>query len=61
LNASFRLAGPFQVTVASDVAPNGRLRYSFGASTYVYRMRGMVLSAPSADSFSMPSISSMAP
>jgi hypothetical protein len=53
LNASFRLAGPFQVTVASDVAPNGRLRYSLGASTYVYCMRGMVLSAPSADSFSM--------
>jgi hypothetical protein len=52
-NASFRLRGPLQVTAASDIAPDGRLRYSFGASTYLYRMRGMSLSAGSADTFSM--------
>lgn len=52
-NASFRVSGPFQLTAASNVAPDGHMRYSFGASTYLYRMRGMILSAQSADSFSM--------
>jgi hypothetical protein len=53
LNVVYRVAGPFQVTVASDVAPDGRMRYSFGASTYLYRVRGMIMSAQSADSYSM--------
>ena len=42
LNVALRVAGPLQVTAASNVAPDGRLRYSFGASTYLYRFRGMM-------------------
>jgi hypothetical protein len=53
LNAVYRVAGPLQVTVASDVAPDGHLRYSFGASTYLYRVKGMIMNAQSADSFSI--------
>lgn len=52
-NASFRVTGPFQITAASNVAPDGHLRYSIGASTYLYRVRGMVLNANSPDSFSI--------
>jgi hypothetical protein len=52
-NASFRLTGPFQITAASNVAPDGHMRYSIGASTYLYRVRGMVLNANSPDSFSI--------
>jgi hypothetical protein len=53
LNAVYRVAGPFQVSVATDVAPDGHLRYSFGASTYLYRVRGLMMSAQSAGSFSI--------
>jgi hypothetical protein len=42
LNVALRVAGPLQVTAASNVAPDGHLRYSFGASTYLYRFRGMM-------------------
>ena len=52
-NASFRVSGPFQITAASNVAPDGHLRYSIGASTYLYRVRGLVLNANSPDSFSI--------
>ncbi len=52
LNASLRVSGPWQVTAASNVAPDGRLRYSFGVSTYLYRLDGMFTSS-SADSFSI--------
>ncbi len=52
-NASFRVTGPFQLTAASNIAPDGHLRYAFGASTYLYRIRGMMLSAQSAETFSM--------
>jgi hypothetical protein len=52
-NASFRVTGPFQITAASNVAPDGHLRYSIGASTYLYRVRGLVLNANSPDSFSI--------
>src|SRR5438876_2164354 len=45
LNAAFRVAGPLLLTGASNVAPDGRLRYSFGASTYLYRFRGMMMNA----------------
>jgi len=34
------------------VAPDGHLRYAFGASTYLYRVRGMIMNANS-DSFSI--------
>lgn len=52
LNASLRIYGPWQATVASDVDPEGHLRYTFGVNTYLYRMKGMVLGANS-DSFSI--------
>jgi len=42
LNAALRVAGPWQATAASNVAPDGHLRYSFGVSTYLYRFRGMM-------------------
>src|SRR5215470_5376472 len=53
LNAVYRVAGPMQVTVASDVAPDGRLRYSFGMSTFLYRLGGLASGAQSPDSYSM--------
>jgi hypothetical protein len=52
LNVALRVAGPVQITAASNVAPDGHLRYSFGASTYLYRFRGMAANARS-DSFSI--------
>jgi len=52
LNASLRVVGPWQATAASNVAPDGHLRYAFGVSTYLYRMNGMI-SNSSADSFSI--------
>jgi hypothetical protein len=53
LNASLRVTGPWQVTAASNVAPDGHLRYSFGVSTYLYRFNGLITNN-SADSFSIP-------
>ena len=52
LNVAFRVSGPLLITAASNVAPDGHLRYSFGASTYLYRFRGMAMAANS-DSFSI--------
>ncbi|MGB8012495.1 MAG: hypothetical protein WCF68_12840 [Terriglobales bacterium] len=52
LNASLRVTGPWQVTAASNVAPDGHIRYSFGLSTYLYRINGMMTNT-SADSFSI--------
>ena len=47
--------GPLQFTAASNVAPDGHLRYSFGASTFVYRERGMIsMQSRNQDTFSMP-------
>jgi hypothetical protein len=42
-----------QITAASNVAPDGHLRYSIGMSTYLYRLRGMAMNANSPDSFSI--------
>ena len=53
LNVALRVAGPLQLTAASNVAPDGHLRYAFGASTYLYRLSGMVFNANSPDSFSI--------
>jgi hypothetical protein len=53
LNASYRVTGPWQITAASDVAPDGHIRYSIGVSTYLYRFRGMIMNANSPDSFSI--------
>lgn len=53
LNVALRVVGPLRVTAASDVAPDGHLRYSFGASTYLYRMSGLTMNTASPDSFSI--------
>ena len=53
LNAALRVAGPLQVTAVSSVAPDGRVRYSFGASTYLYRQQGMAVNAVSQETFSI--------
>jgi hypothetical protein len=53
LNVGFRVHGPLQITAASNVAPDGHLRYSFGLSTYLYRLAGMTMNANSPDSFSI--------
>ena len=42
LNASIRVVGPLQLSVASNVDPTGHLRYTFGMSTWLYRMSGMI-------------------
>jgi len=52
LNVAFRVVGPLQVTATSNVAPDGHLRYAFGASTYLYRISGM-MSSQSGESFSI--------
>jgi hypothetical protein len=41
LNATVRVVGPMQLTAASNVDPTGHLRYTFGMSTWLYRMSGM--------------------
>jgi len=48
-----RVHGPLLVTAMSNVAPDGHVRYSFGVSTYLYRLRGMAVNAVSADTFSI--------
>jgi len=53
LNVMVRVAGPLQLTAASNVAPDGHIRYSFGAGTWLYRQRGMAMNAVSQDSFSI--------
>jgi hypothetical protein len=52
LNAGVRVVGPMQMTVASNVDPTGHLRYTFGMSTYLYRMNGMISTSRS-ESFSI--------
>ena len=41
LNASIRVLGPIQITAASNVAPDGHIRYTFGGTTYLYRYKGL--------------------
>lgn len=53
LNVIVRVKGPLQVSAASNVAPDGKLRYTFAASTYLYRLKGMASNAVSAESFSI--------
>ncbi len=53
LNVTIRVKGPLQVMAVSNVAPDGHLRYSFGASTYLYRLSGMAGSALPQETFSM--------
>lgn len=53
LNVMLRVRGPLQLMAASNVAPDGHLRYSFGANTYLYRLRGMAVNALPQETFSM--------
>jgi hypothetical protein len=53
LNVMVRVKGPLQLMAVSNVAPDGRLRYSFGVSTYLYRLSGMAGSALPQESFSI--------
>lgn len=53
LNVGLRVTGPLQVMAASNVAPDGHLRYTFTASTYLYRFSGLISNANSPDSFSI--------
>ena len=53
LNVMVRIAGPLQMSAMSNVAPDGHVRYTFGASTYLYRVRGMAVNAVSPGTFSM--------
>jgi hypothetical protein len=53
VNATIRVRGPLQLSVASNVDPTGHVRYSFGANTYLYRLRGMAANAVSQDAFSI--------
>jgi len=40
-NGSVRVAGPLRLNASSSVAPDGHTRYSFGATTYLYRAGGL--------------------
>lgn len=55
-NASVRVAGPLSLNAASSVAPDGHTRYSFGATTYLYRAGGLFPSwgSQSDDSYKFP-------
>jgi hypothetical protein len=53
LNVMVRVKGPLQVMAVSNVAPDGHLRYSFGASTYLYRLSGMAGNGLPQETFSM--------
>jgi len=40
-NGRVRVAGPLSLNAASSIAPDGHTRYSFGATTYLYRAGGL--------------------
>jgi len=55
LQASLRVAGPVRLTTGSNVAPDGRIRYTFGVTTYLYRYRGLsAWRSDAPDSYSFP-------
>ena len=54
LNVAVQVAGPFQLTGGTNVAPDGHLRYTFGASTYLYRERGLFLHPRGGETYSFP-------
>jgi len=41
-NSSVRVVGPVAVSAASTLAPDGRVRFTFGATTYLYRYSGLI-------------------
>ncbi|HVO63912.1 MAG TPA: hypothetical protein VMT53_23525 [Terriglobales bacterium] len=54
LNVSVRVRGALQVIGGTNVAPDGSLRYTFGASTFLYRERGLSMRQRDAASYSFP-------
>lgn len=55
LNASVRVIGPLALNATSSVAPDGRTRYSFGGTTYLYRNGGLFPgTGQSGDSYKFP-------
>jgi hypothetical protein len=54
LNASLRVVGAFQLIGGTNVGPDGHLRYTFGASTFLYRERGMSWHSRDVASYSFP-------
>lgn len=54
LNVSVRVVGAFQLLGGTNVAPDGSLRYTFGASTFLYRERGLSIRERDAASYSFP-------
>jgi hypothetical protein len=54
-NSSVRVLGPVAITAASTLAPDGRVRYTFGGTTYLYRYNGLLPSfGQSGDSYKFP-------
>ena len=54
LNVAFRVIGAFQLVGGTNVAPDGRLRYTFGANTFLYRERGLAWHSRDATTYSFP-------
>jgi hypothetical protein len=55
LDASLRVTGPVRITAGSNVAPDGHIRYTFAATTYLYRYRGLsAWHSDTPDSYSFP-------
>jgi hypothetical protein len=54
LNATVRVVGAFQLMGGTNVAPDGRLRFTFGASTFLYRERGLSLHQRDGTAYSFP-------
>jgi hypothetical protein len=54
LNVSVRVVGALQLIGGTNVAPDGSLRYTFGASTFLYRERGLSMRQRDAASYSFP-------
>src|SRR4051812_9374807 len=53
-NVRLSLPGNMQLTAGSFVDPQGKVRYTLGVGTYLYRISGMVGPAPSPQSFRFP-------
>jgi hypothetical protein len=54
LDVAVRVMGPFQLIGGTNVAPDGRLRYTFGATTYLYRERGLFMHSRGGETYSFP-------
>lgn len=54
-NAQVRVMGPMSLSAASSLAPDGRVRYTFGMRTYLYRYKGLMPSwSQAGDSYKFP-------